>query len=74
MRPISEIAKRPAVKMSDRQLQLEGERIINYFHKSATGDPFGWDWPTMWVLHPDLCDRFRALRAEWKSRHGGVSV
>lgn len=69
MRPIH---KRPVTKMSVAQLLGEGWRIVNFFHKSSVGDPYGWDWPTMNVIHPELCARFRKLRGEFKSRGVGV--
>lgn len=69
MRPISEIDKRPVKKMSDYQLQLEGERIINHLYYSCKGGTvFGCDWRTMWVLYPELCNRFDALKTEYRSR------
>jgi hypothetical protein len=60
--------KAPA-DMTDKQLLREGQKIIDGFWKAAQGDPYGWDWPTMFVLYPEKVERFRELKAEWRLRH-----
>lgn len=55
-------------RLTDQQLLDIGWKIIDFFY-GLKGDPYGWDWPTMWVLYPAKCSLFRRLRNEWKRRH-----
>lgn len=42
------------------------EEILDFFDNEARSDPWGWDWPTMRVLFPDLCAEARQLIRELK--------
>lgn len=43
-----------------------GWRIIDFFYERSVSDPFGWDWPTMWVLYPRKVRVFRRLKARYR--------
>lgn len=55
--------------MTDKAICEEAQAIKDKFDEASEGDPYGWDWPTMFVLFPDEVTRFRALRDEWMKRH-----
>lgn len=45
--------------------------ILASFDRAATGDPYGWDWPTMNVLFPQRVARARMLKREYHILTGG---
>ena len=56
------------------ELNAIGEAILAKFEDTAQGDPWGWDWPTMRVTHPDLCGlwdrclvRVKQIRSEQRT-------
>lgn len=55
--------------MTDDAINEEGQAIVDKFQEASAGDPYGWDWPTMYATFPDEVTRYRALRDEWKKRH-----
>lgn len=59
---------KPPGELTDKQILARMNKLIDWFYDLAKGDPFGWDWPTMNVLEPELCGEYRALRAEAVSR------
>jgi len=54
--------------MTDQQMQDRGLQILKTFDEYAEGDPFGWDWPTMTMIFPELVAEFREIQAEAKRR------
>jgi hypothetical protein len=46
-----------------------GWRILRYFDRYAASDPYGWDWRTMRIVHPEKCRFWDMLKAEWQKRH-----
>jgi hypothetical protein len=55
-------------RLSECQIINAMIRIQRHFDRYAASDPFGWDWPTMKIVFPELCDRYFALKAEGISR------
>lgn len=61
-------AANPVSEMSDREMINAAKNILDTFDDYAQSDPFGWDWPTMNGVFPDLCARYRELREEANRR------
>ena len=59
---------KPPAEMTDKQILARMNKLIDWFYDLAKGDPFGWDWPTMNVLEPELCGEYRQLKAEAVAR------
>ncbi len=55
--------KTPLERMTRQQMESRWRAIIAYFHRTSAGDPFGWDWPTMFVLEPALATEAKAIKA-----------
>lgn len=51
-------------KVSNERLVQRYNAILLKFDRASRGDPFGWDWPTMGVLFPELVSEARTIRAE----------
>ena len=52
-------------------------RIESLMTDPANGyQPFGWDWPTAWVLHPNLVRMYRRVKCEFHRRAAaeGMSI
>jgi len=55
-------------RLSAEQCNEIGHRIIERFYRLGEGGTqFGCDWPTMWMLHPRMCQVFQRLKRRWKS-------
>lgn len=60
----------PVNEWADSELMAYLNDLPEFFHNRAEedrceGDLFGgWDWPTMRVVHPELCQLFNSVRAE----------
>jgi len=55
---------KPIAKLTDKQLVARMYRILKYFKDYSSSDPFGWDWPTMNQIFPELCAEYRELRTD----------
>lgn len=55
-------------KAPNRRLVQRYNAILRQFDRASRGDPYGWDWPTMNVLYPELVAEAREIRAEAKKR------
>ena len=56
--------------VSDEEIYQRCNEIIQYFcdYASEGNDPFGWDWPTMYLLFPEKCQQYDALKKEYLAR------
>ena len=57
------------MKMSKRRMEQRARAILRVFDRASAGDPYGWDWPTMSVLFPELVAEFDTIKAEWRRRY-----
>lgn len=61
-------------KWTDKQLVSYCNSVLTFFNRrakedAAEGDIFGgWDWPTMNIVHPELCQNYRNIIAEAHAR------
>ncbi len=56
--------------MTIEQIMEEMVDILDWFDNQSTGDPYGWDWPTMAAIFPETALRYQQLRAEGRKRKG----
>jgi hypothetical protein len=54
--------------LTDKQLIRLAGRLNGRVRRWAQGDPFGWDWPTLWACDPGLAGDYRAVIAEARKR------
>ncbi len=60
---------RDPASMTDDELKGAALDVRDYFADYSEGDPYGWDWPTMRAVFPELCARHDALVDEYWRRH-----
>ncbi len=53
---------------TDQELIDRYCEIIDWFYEYSKSDPFGWDWPTMGLLFPELVEEAREIRTEARER------
>lgn len=54
-----------------RDLLQRRQEIFDTFDRESRGDPYGWDWPTMRVLFPELVAELQDVQEQigkWDER------